>query len=176
MPNIEQIVNNIFGTRKIEYYKVAHTLCIQGYRQSQYMYVQNLKGKIMATKTTQSHLINDMRLLMGLNADGARNGNGILNDVKALKGEIESINRHLISIDHKLERQVDECEEMSNDIKEIKQKLSKSLDKINQSLADKVSIHSISKVHKTIIAIAATLGALGGIFSMIINIIEYLLL
>ncbi len=124
----------------------------------------------MAARITQSNLINDMRLLMGLNADGGRNGNGLLTDVKNLKNDIESINRHIISIDHKLKRQAEEDEEMLNDIKEIKQNLATSLDEINKSLADKISVNSISKAHKTIIAVAATLGALGGIFSIIVNI------
>lgn len=123
----------------------------------------------MATRITQSQLFNDMRVLMGLNADGGRNGNGLLDDVKTVKEDIESINRNLISIDHKLERQTQDKNEMADDIKEIKENLAVSLEKINKNLADKISVNSISKAQKTIIATSATLGAIGGIISIIIN-------
>ncbi len=124
----------------------------------------------MAPKITQTQIINDMRVLMGLNADGTRNGNGLLSDVKALKDDIDSVNRNLISINHKLERLSEERKEISNNIKEIKQKLAASLENINKSLADKISVNSISKAHKTILAVAASIGALGGIFSIVLNV------
>ncbi len=140
----------------------------------------------MAAKQTQSAIINDIRLLMGLNADGSRNGNGLLTDVKTLKGDIESINRNLISIDHKLQVHSDDQKEIVNELKEmsksitaniklLEQKMTYNIEEINKKhsdyakdinskLDDKISAKSISKFQKGIIVVASTIGALSTIF------------
>ncbi len=99
-------------------------------------------------RETQTQIVNDMRLLMGFNADGSRTGNGLLGDTKILKQDVESINRNIISIDSKLEKS---CE----DIKQIK-----------ESLNDKIGMSSISSIHKILICV----GALFGVISFIISI------
>ena len=114
----------------------------------------------MPTRQTNTQIINDMRVLMGLNADGTRNGNGLLNDVKTLKQDVENINHNIIAINNKLEKHSEENIKIADDIKEIK-----------QSLADKIGMSSISNLHKMLICI----GAIGGIISFIISISSKLL-
>ncbi len=114
------------------------------------------------SKQTQAEIIHDMRLLMGLNTDGTRNGNGLLNDVKTLKVNVENIDKKLISIDSKLEKRLEENIKIANDIKQIK-----------ENLNDKIGIKNISNLHKIIILTTALTGILMGVLSFFITLTRY---
>ncbi len=135
---------------------------------------------------TPDHIVRDMRMLIGLNANGDKSGEGLIGDVKILKEDIESINRNLISIDFKLEEQSKERTEifeklvamqnvitanieqldkkMTDNIHDVNTKLDKNMTEVNAKLDDKVSMKSLSKLQKGIIVTAGTIAALTAIF------------
>jgi len=87
-------------------------------------------------KQTQGQIINDMRLLMGLNPDGTRNGNGLLGDTKKLKEDMNSLKRNIINLNNNIEKHTEKIEAIACDIKQIK-----------ESLNDKIGMNSISNLH-----------------------------
>ena len=121
----------------------------------------------MPNRQTNTEIINELRMRVGLNADGTRNGNGLLGKVDSLekengatKKDIDSINKNIIFITVDIQKRSEENIKIADDIKEIK-----------KSLNDKIGMSSISNLHKMLICI----GAIGGVISFIISISSKLL-
>ncbi len=88
---------------------------------------------------------------------------------------VDSINRSIFAIETHSEKTKNEIKELREDIKELIDKIEKSkketnieIEKIEESLKDKVSMNTLSKIQKVIIGIAALFAAIAAIEGYII--------
>ncbi len=107
------------------------------------------------TRQTNTEIINEIRVIIGLNSDGTRNGNGLLGDVKKLKEDMSGLKENVLNLNNKIEKHTEKIESIAFDIKEIK-----------ESLNEKIGMSNISNLHKILICV----GALGGVISFIISV------
>ncbi len=106
-------------------------------------------------RQTDTEMTNEIRMIIGLNGDGTRNGNGLLGDVRILKKDVNSINKNIIGIVGDIKKHPEEMAEIKIDMAEIRN----DIKEIKIALNDKIGMKSIAKVQKITVGIAAFIGA-----------------
>ncbi len=115
-------------------------------------------------RQTDTEMTNEIRMIIGLNADGTRNGNGLLGDVRILKKDVNSINKNIICIVGDIKKHSEEISEIKIDMAEIRN----DIKEIKISLNDKIGMKSIARVQKITVGISAFIGASLAIIGYII--------